>query len=403
MHLAKFMFQVREATEDDREGALRVLWKAFEGFRDFDEMKKDDWTQYWNRPEDEDWAYVAVEDGQVRACLSFFASKNDVIRGAPVRFGGVWGVGTEPHYRKQGMIAALVRESFNRMANEGIVLSILDPFFPPFYEKFGYAQAESRVVHKFKHDNLREVKGSEQITTRVLEDTAEAPKALKLQESMARFGSRVFFLQKSLENLIKKNHYHILERDGNPVGAIKFWFKKVSDWEFNLDISATSFISMDVLPSIVELVSKYSVNAKEVNWYCDPEIPITYFMKDPEDAPVASSGRMMMRVIDFEGYCSSIKVPSHATESIVVELVDRDCDWNTGVYLLSPNNGKLDVERVDSTPDVFLNDIQLSRVISGRTRATVLRGLGGIECSKESAMKLDLIFPEESFVSYQRF
>jgi predicted acetyltransferase len=403
MHLVRFMFQVREATEDDREGALRVLWKAFEGFRDFDEMKKDDWTQYWNRPKDEDWAYVAVEDSQVRACLSFFASKNNIIRGAPLRFGGVWGVGTEPHYRKQGMIAALVRESFNRMVDEEIVLSILDPFFPPFYEKFGYAQAESRVVHKFKHNDLREVKGSEQISTRVLEDTAEAPKVLKLQESMARFGSRVFFLQKSLEDLIKKSHYHILERDGNPVGAIKFWFRKVSDWGFNLDITATSFISMDVLPSIVELVAKYSVNAKEVKWYCDPEIPITYFMKDPEDAPAASSGRMMMRVIDFEGYCSSISIPSQATESIVVKLVDRDCDWNTGVYLLSPNNGSLGVERVTSTPDVVLNELQLSRVISGRTPATVLRGLGEIECSENSASNLESLFPGESFVSYQRF
>jgi predicted acetyltransferase len=397
------MFQVREATEDDREGALRVLWKAFEAYRDFEEMKKDDWTEYWNRPEDEDWAYVALQDGKVRACLSFFASERNIIRGTPLKFGGVWGVGTEPQYRKQGMIAALVAESFSRMHKEGVVLSILDPFFPPFYEKFGYAQAESRVVHTFKHDNLRDVKGPDDISTRIVDDVGEAMKLLNLQESMARFGSRAFYLQKSLEKMIAKGHYHILERNGIPVGAIKFWFKKVADWEFNLEINPTSYTSIDVLPSIMELVAKYSSNAREVRWYCEPEIPITYFMKDPEDAPVASSGRMMMRVIDFEEYCSSIRVPSQATESIVIELDDQDCNWNVGTYRISPMEGELEAERVNSEADVVLNSLNLSRVLSGRSPATMLRGIGQIECSKETAVNLEALFPNESFVSYQRF
>ncbi|MHA1926619.1 MAG: GNAT family N-acetyltransferase [Candidatus Thorarchaeota archaeon] len=397
------MFQIREATEDDREDALRVLWKAFEAFRDFEEMKKDDWTEHWNKPENEDWAYVALQDAKVRACLSFFASESNIIRGKPLRYGGVWGVGTDPQYRKQGMIAALVAESFSRMKEEGIVLSILDPFFPPFYEKFGYAQAESRVVHTFKNDNLKSAKATAGISTRVLDDVSESKKVLRVQESMARFGSRVFFQKESLENQIKKGHYHIFERNGEPVGEIKFRFKKVADWEFNLVISTTSYTSIDILPSIIDLVAKYSSNAREVKWYCDPEIPITYFMKDPDDAPVTTSGRMMMRVTDFQGYCSSIRVPSNATDSIVIELEDRLCDWNAGTYGIHPTNGDLKVDSVTTTPEVVLNSLNLSRVISGRSPATMLRGVGDIECSKETAVKLDTIFPNESFVSYQRF
>ncbi|MHA2310074.1 MAG: GNAT family N-acetyltransferase [Candidatus Thorarchaeota archaeon] len=397
------MFQIREAIEEDREGALRVLWKAFEAFRDLEEMKKDDWTKYWNRPEDEDWAYVAVQDEEVRACISFFASERNVIRGNPLRFGGVWGVGTEPQYRKQGMIKALVAKSFSRMRKEGILLSILDPFFPPFYEKFGYAIAESRVVHTFKHDNLREFKGADDISTRVLTDVAESEKLLKLQESMSRFGSRAFFLQKSMENMIKRDHYHILERNGDPVGEIRFRYKKVDDWEFTLIIDTTSYTSIDVLPSIVELVARYSINARDVKWYADPEVPITYFMKDPEDAPTTPAGRMMMRVIDFLGYCSGIRVPMQATDSIVVELKDLQCKWNSGTYRISPAGGDLSAEKVNSEPDVVLDSLQLSQVISGRTPATMLLGVGQIDCSKDTAIKLEAIFPKQTFVSYQRF
>jgi predicted acetyltransferase len=287
------------------------------------------------------------------------------------------------------MIAALVVESLSRMKEEGIVLSILDPFFPPFYEKFGYAQAESRVVHTFKHDNLRSVKKMDDISTRVLGDVSDSKKVLEVQESMARFGSRVFFQQKSLELQIKRGHYHILERNGEPVGEIKFRFKKSGDWEFNLAISTSSYTSIEVLPSIIELVANYSSNAREVKWYCDPELPITYFMKDPEDAPVTSSGRMMMRVIDFEGYCSNIRVPQRATGSVVIKLEDRDCNWNTGIYRITPQDERLGVERVSLEPDIVLDAIQLSRIISGRSSATMLRGIGHIECSKETAIRLE--------------
>jgi predicted acetyltransferase len=203
--------------------------------------------------------------------------------------------------------------------------------------------------------------------------------------------------------MIKRDHYHILERNGVPVGEIRFRFKKAAEWEFTLIIDTTSYTSIEVLPSIVELVARYSINARDVKWYCDPEIPITYFMKDPEDAPATPSGRMMMRVIDFEGYCASIQVPSQATDSIVIELSDKHCSWNAGTYRISPTDGELEVDRINSAPDVVLDSLKLSRVISGRTPATMLRGVGDIECSKETAANLEAIFPSESFVSYQRF
>ncbi len=126
-------------------------------------------------------------------------------------------------------------------------------------------------------------------------------------------------------------------------------------------------------------------------------------MTYPEDAPVTSSGRMMMRVIDFEGYCASIQAPSEAKESITIELEDRHCDWNSRTYRIIPTNGKLEVDHVTTAPDIVVNDLQLSRIISGRTPASMLRGIGEIECSKETAVGLESIFPMESFVSYQRF
>ncbi|MGY5854327.1 MAG: GNAT family N-acetyltransferase [Candidatus Thorarchaeota archaeon] len=136
------MPEIREAREEDRKSVIGVLWKAFDTAESYESVEKADWIKRWHQPEKQDWAYVAVDSGKVVANLCFFATEENIIRGRPVKFGGVWAVATEPSYRRRGLIRGLFDESFPRMREEGCVLSILDPFYRPFYEKFGYAIAE---------------------------------------------------------------------------------------------------------------------------------------------------------------------------------------------------------------------------------------------------------------------
>jgi predicted acetyltransferase len=81
------------------------------------------------------------------------------------------------------------------------------------------------------------------------------------------------------------------------------------------------------------------------------------------------------------------------------------CPWNQGIFRLTPNGGKLEIECLDDSaePDVSLDALRLSEVIGGLTTALTLRSLGKIVCSAESAEKLEAMFPADSFVSYQRF
>ena len=114
-------------------------------------------------------------------------------------------------------------------------------------------------------------------------------------------------------------------------------------------------------------------------------------------------GSMMMRVIDFEAYCRSIAISSAITEALTIRLDDELCPWNSGIYTLIPDNGSLDVERSKMEPDIHLNAFQLSKVISGVSPATLLHGLNEINCSIETARKLEAIWPADNFVSYIRF
>ncbi len=399
------MYEIREAKDEDRDSAIRLLWKAHEVTTDLEEVRKEHWAQGWHSPEKKDWSYVATVGKEVVANVSFFEDAANIIRGKSVPFSAVWGVATLPQHRRKGLIRKLFVESFKGMREKDISLSILAPFYKTYYEMFGYSLAEHRVRHEFPRTLLRLVKGDESITNRELSDPSEAKIAQKLENSMSRFGSRNFHTLSTLERMIKENHFHLFERDSEPVGIVKFYFNKVKEHRLELGVYATSYTTLDVLPSIVELVGHYAMNATTVRWYCDPQVPIRYYMDDLEGWKSVDWSGMMMRVVDFERYCAAISVPIHASESVILRLDDKMCPWNQGTYKLTPNEGSLEIERLDNStePELSLDALRLSEVIGGLTPAIALRSLGKIDCSAESAEKLEAMFPADSFVSYQRF
>ena len=397
------MIRIREGCDEDRPSVTRVLWKAFEATRTFEDVEKDDWIARWNKPQDMDWAYVAVDDDKVVANLSFFITGDDsnIIRGRFLPFAGVWAVATDPAYRKQGLVREMFKEAFPRMRKEGAVFSILDPFYRAFYEKFDYALGEKRAKHVFKKEDLRVGKTDPEITVR--EATPEdAPKIFEVEKSMSRFGSRFFGFEKLLDDRIKRGNFFIFEKGTEPVGTTMFLFDK-SHPGYNLTVGNTRYKYDSVFPSIVELVCKYAVNTAKVEWYCDYEVPVRHFFDSYSTTESHVLGSMMVRVIDFDNYCKSIAVPFNASESVTIKLEDCHCPWNSGTYTLIPDEGSLQVKKSEREPDINLNAFQLSQVISGITPATLLQGLNEIDCSLDIAKRLEAIWPEDNFVAYMRF
>ncbi|MHA1935268.1 MAG: GNAT family N-acetyltransferase [Candidatus Thorarchaeota archaeon] len=402
------MVVARVATEKDRDEVLRLFWKAWWPTGSLEEVQKSPSTSHWNKKEEGEYAVVAEDDGRVIGNLSFTSFENK-IRGNTLDIAGVWAVTTEPHYRMRGAVREMYNVAFPMMREVGYYLSVLDPFYTPFYEKYGYAQAEERSRHIFLPKQLKHVRGRNDVTTRHVTDPNEANEILRMQKTMSRFGSRIFLPVSVIKRIIQKNYVHILEQKGNSVGTVKFRFSEISDEKYKLKVDYVAYNNDDILPSIIELIAQYAVQAEEVVLTCDREIPFRQFLVDNDDMQSLVRGRMMMRVIDFQAYCENIFIPTTATESIIVELIDDYCTWNNGVYRLTPNDGKLEVENLGSkseskqTPEVILSDFKLSQVISGLSPATMLQSIAELDCNKDTAEKLETIWPAESFLSYIRF
>jgi len=396
------MYEISEGKDEDRDSAIRLFWKVFEPTSDLDEIRKEHWAQGWHRPEDNDWGFVARQDDRVVANISFFSHSWNLIRGSNVKFAAVWGVATEPQHRRKGLIRKLFTKVFPRMREEGHSLTILDPFYRPFYVRFGYALAETRMKHILRPNHLKLIQGPPDVLNRELEDPEELEVLHEVEKSMARFGSRAFHTPRTLKRMIKSHHFHLLERNGEPVGAVKFVFKGPED-NRELIVGYSPYTSDYVFPAVVELVSQYAVPVKKVSWICDTEAPVRHFLNEVHDAESHSMGCMMMRVVDFEEYCQQIKIPETSTESVVLRVVDDYCQWNNGTFRVVPSDGRLEVEKTDSEPEIELDAHRLSAVISGHTPTRMLREFGEISCSAETAANLEAIFPQDAYHSYQRF
>ena len=402
------MYSIREAREEDREQSIQLLVKTFGDMGILEDSWIHSWKEYMNKPENHDWNFVATLEDKVVANLAFFGNKNNVIRGNPVPFAGVWAVATAEDHRRKGIMKRIYDIAFKDMKEKDLVLSILEPSPYPgaqiAYEKLGYALAETFTIFEFPPEALRTVKGRSTVTVRELSDTKEHVTIDSLAKEMAQFGSRVFVFPWMHIGSIEKEGFYLFEEKSKPVGCAWLVFSEIEDTKV-LNIYSNYISSVSVLPSVVELVKKMSSDCSTIKWVTDPQFPIPEYIQNIQKLITKVSGKMMIRIVDFEKFCSSIKVSDQCSEELTVKLSDGECPWNAGVFSLLANNGKLMVEKIDddTKPDITLEPYTLSLVIGGRTPALMMRELGKIECSKEIAMKLDAFFPVENFISYFRF
>jgi predicted N-acetyltransferase YhbS len=82
-------------------------------------------------------ARVAVRGGRVLAYVRIFA-RTMLVRGEPVRAGGIGSVATHPDMQHSGSATALLEEAIAQMRREGMAVTFLFTGIPGFYERLGY-------------------------------------------------------------------------------------------------------------------------------------------------------------------------------------------------------------------------------------------------------------------------
>ncbi|MEW5958934.1 MAG: GNAT family N-acetyltransferase [Chloroflexota bacterium] len=96
---------------------------------------------------------VAEYEGEIIGTATVFPAQM-WLSGVPVNVGAVAGVTVLPEYRRQGIAAKMMEFSIMRMFAEGRALSVLFPFSPKYYRKFGYGTVGDLHAYRLNPHNL---------------------------------------------------------------------------------------------------------------------------------------------------------------------------------------------------------------------------------------------------------
>lgn len=301
-------------------------------------------------------------------------------------------------------LVVVTKNSLEDMKRKGFVVSILEE--PSEEPSSGYYSVDTFVMFEFPPKALKTVKGRSTIISRELIDTRKQSIIDVLSPKMAQVKSKPCVIPWTHIGAGLKGTYYLFQEEGKPVGCVYIVYGDMlyddnDDIYYDdnfLKVYFSYLSSLSVLPSIVELVKELSSDSSEVRCITDPRfsIPIPPFLELTQ-LPLLSthSKEMMMRIIDFEKYCRAIRVPEKCDEQVIIELVDDQCPWNQGIFRLRAEKGNLLVDRLDDSVaiDIQFNPFTLSSVIYGKLRPADLKRINRIDCSEETAFKLDRIFP----------
>jgi predicted acetyltransferase len=303
---------------------------------------------------------AAFIDGKVAAALRIH-NFHQVIRGKVVRIGGIGGVWAYPEHRNRGLVRRLLEVAFKQMQAMGQVASMLIPFKPTFYEKFGYVVANSNLevtlpmavflpylakgkeLARSQHWQLERVNASQSwaefldFMYRVAPQQHHGiviPLDMPEPQWRSRMQKRQCILIRCEGELVAAAHY-----------AINSNFQIATDRRLLLipDMYWSSLSARDMLFSFI-------ARHRDQIPYVGLNLPLNsnfqpWFGDVPPTLKVSiSRNPYMVRVIDLVGAVKHL--PAAVAGKLTLAVSDHYCDWNEGVYQIYAQDGSLRCDRL---------------------------------------------------------
>ncbi|HEY7296091.1 MAG TPA: GNAT family N-acetyltransferase [Dehalococcoidia bacterium] len=349
-----------------------------------------------------DWTLAAFVEGEMAACLIVIPF-NMWINGGPITIGGVADVSCLPEYRRQGLTGALLRRALEQMRERGQPLSALFTPHVPLYRRYGWEPASLLLWHRFaaKQAALREPLPAAGRLMRV--SPGDWP---RLDAIWRRFIARQNCLLERSEEWWRDVVFEV--RDGIPqrdliawttdVGAIEGWIG-YREYDERPARRGTRLVVRELVaetPSARRQLLGFLLRhdrALEIQLSGAEDDPLWSLLADPYVVETRASERLLLRIVDLPGALAAR--PSLAQEplAVSVELLDRDCPWNAGVWRIAADGGRMQAERACGDADLAVGVNTLALLYNGYRSASWAAAAGLIDVHEPAALaRLDALF-----------
>lgn len=338
------------------------------------------------------WTHCAFK-GQKIAAISGAYPFIVRLNGKTSQFHGVTMVGTEPEFRRRGLVRQLITDLLHRGKEAGDVGSILLASKGAIYQRFGYGQASTRASYEFDPREAAfqfPMEASGRIERMTKHDAY--PLAKQIFKEYARDRNMLALRGDVVWNLLfsdveKEKAYCTVHFDANNHPDAYCIYS--TNWQADdqeLSIMDFAYSSMGGYRAIWQNLRSHDLVGK-IKWENVPEDdPAPGILLEPRCLNRKTGDGLWFRIIDVAGVLAARHYDVDG--DIKISIVEDDiCPWNVGAVHLSARQGQGSVEPI--TPgeaDVVCSINALASMVSGHASPTWLAQIGRIQVSDISQL-----------------
>ncbi len=331
------------------------------------------------------------------------------IPGGQIPAGGVTMTGVLPSHRRQGILSAMMRQQLEDIHAWGEPVAILWASEGAIYGRYGYGLAVPEISIELERDRaafktpiepsgrvrLMQRKDAAKVMSEIY-DRARVEIPGMLTRSTDWWEAHTF--AEHDESKEPPVFYAVLELDGS-AGAYAA-YKVHSEW--NLDGMSVGWLEVieevSTSPEAVTQMWRFLLGIDLIKTIKAPHLPLDH----PLQHLLAESRRLRMgvkdavwlRIIDVE---AALTRRSYASaDSLVFEVEDELCPWNSGRWELDTSGDNALIERTDADADLKIAPNDLGSVyLGGSTFGALLRSGSIHELKAGAAWRADGMFRTE--------
>ncbi len=399
------MLEIQTLKQEDRETSFRLSQYSF-GYWSDGPVSEETLDAF-----DVNNTLGGYENGQLVSKVSVWPFQQSV-RGVMKPMGGLAGVVTDPLHRKKGYVSQVIAKSFEKMRDDGQVVSSLYPFLETFYEKFGYVKSNEYVWLKYPTKNLMHYLP---YTEHSDEWTLEKHIANDAQDAYQSFMHRVaprhhgYVVSNQFPDYIWKNYRAkdqfilLLKQNGRSVGLLRY---KISGNMHGGEMTINDIFWMSIAARnrLFGYIAMHEVNLPTTAMAIPMGVNFQQWFQNPTQNPesIIDYVCMMCRVIDPIGAITDL--PAANNGRFLFNYQDPQCPWTDATYEMVAENGRLHLQKTNQTTPNSLTPKSLSALVFGTLSTEELMYQGWCNTlSEDDVNLLDSWFPTQLVFNSNKF
>ncbi len=255
---------------------------------------------------------------------------------------GIANVMTEPAYRRKGYVTELMNKILVDRKNQGYPIAALWPFDHSFYQKFGFESGEKTITFKFKPGQIKsQFKIEDNIKIEDVTDKNDFLALIQVAENALNKYTRIYgdVAAWQMRGKLQEFKTYLVERDGKPIAYLSLKFKKVKEWEFDMNIMDFAFIDIEAKHTLFAFLRNFEADITNILVNLPYQEEVEGYLTDINDEHKFNQWPAMVRILDVQQCFEQLIYPKDLESKIYFSIEDKIILENSGIWELDIKEG----------------------------------------------------------------